>query len=45
MFLCLLVVSCDVHPGFDLNCIQDLGVEDMSNGIGKPSAERNLKEI
>ena len=42
MLLCLLVVCCDVHPGLGLNCMQDLGVEEKSNGLDKPSAERNL---
>ena len=45
MLLCLLVVCCDVHPGLGLNYIQDLGVEEMRNGLDKPSAERNLIKI
>ena len=36
------MVFYDVHPGLGLNCTQELGVEEMSNGPDKPSAERNL---
>ena len=42
MLLCLPVVCCYVHPGLGLNCMQDLRVEEMRNGLDKPSAERNL---
>ena len=42
MFLCLPMVCCNVHLGLGLNCMQDLGVEYMRNGLDKPSAERNL---
>ena len=45
MLLCLLVVCCDVHPGLGMKCMQDLGVEEMPNGIDKPSAEGNLMKI
>ena len=36
------VVFGEVHPGLDLNHMQYLGVEEMRNGLDKPSAERNL---
>ena len=42
VLLCLLVVCCDVHPGLGMNWMQDLGVEETSNGLDKPSAERKL---
>ena len=32
-------------PWLGLNSMQDLGVEEMWNWIGKPTEERNLKEI
>ena len=42
MLLCLLVDWYYVFPGFGLNYIQYLGVEETLNGLDKPSAERNL---
>ena len=42
VLLCLHCGYCDVHPGLGLNCMQDLGVEDTSNWLDKPSEERNL---
>ena len=42
VFLCLPVVCCDVQLGLGLSCIKDLGVEEMRNGLDKPSVERNL---
>ena len=33
MFICV------VHPGLGLNCMQDLGVEETSNVLDKPSVE------
>ena len=33
---------CDVHLGLGLNCMQYLGVEEMPNGLDKPSVERSL---
>ena len=42
VLLCLFVVCCDVHPGLGLNSMQDLGVEETSNGLDKPSEDRNL---
>ena len=45
MLLCLSVVCCYVHLGLGLNCMQDLGVEEMPNGLDKPSEERNLTKI
>ena len=45
VLLCLLVVCCDVHPGLGMNCMQDLRVEEMPNGLDKPSEERNLTKI
>ena len=42
MLLCLPMVCSDVHPGLGLNCMQDLGVEETSNGLDKASVERNL---
>ena len=36
------MVCCDVHPVLGLNYMQDLGVEEMPNGIDKPSVERKL---
>ena len=36
------VVCCYVCPGLGLNSMEDLGVEEMLNGIDKYSAERNL---
>ena len=45
VLLCYLVVCCYVCPGLSLNCMQDLGVEEMSNGIDKTSVERNFTKI
>ena len=42
MLLCIPMVRCDVHPGLGLNYMQDLGVEEMRNGLDKPSVERKL---
>ena len=42
VLLSTLVVCCDVFPGLGLNSMQDLGVEETSNGIDKPSEDRNL---
>ena len=42
MLLCMPVVCFDVHPSLVLNYMQELGVEETSNGIDKPSEERNL---
>ena len=42
VLLCLLVVCCYVCSGLGLNCMQDLGVEEMLNWLDKPSEERNL---
>ena len=36
---------CYVYPDLGLNCMQDLGVEEMLNGLDKPSVERNLTKI
>ena len=36
---------CYVYPGWGMNYMQDLGVEEMLNGIDKPSEERNLTKI
>ena len=43
--MCLLVICCDVHPGLGLNCMQDLGVEEIQNWLDKTSEERNLRKI
>ena len=42
VLLSYLMVCCYVCPSLGLNCMQDLGVEETSNGLNKPSAERNL---
>ena len=42
VLLCILVVCCYVFPSLGVNNMQDLGVEDMLNGLDKPSEERNL---
>ena len=31
-----------MYPGFGLECMQDLGVEEAHNWLDKPSEERNL---
>ena len=36
------MVGCVVYPGLGLNYMQDLGVEETSNGLGKFSEERTL---
>ena len=40
-----LVVCCYVYPDLVLNSMKELGVEEMLNGIDKPSAKRNLIKI
>ena len=45
VLLSYLVVCCYVYPGLGLNCMKDLGVEEMLNGLDKPSEERNLMKI
>ena len=45
VLLCYLVVCCYACLGLGLNCMQDLGVEEMGNGLNKPSEERNLAKI
>ena len=42
MLLSYLVVCCYEYPGLGPNSMQDLGVEETSNGLDKPSEERNL---
>ena len=44
VLLCILVVCCDAYLGLGLNSMQELGVEETSNGLDKPSEERNLKK-
>ena len=39
------MVCCDVHHGLGLNCMQDLGVEEMLNGIDKPRAEEPHEKV
>ena len=41
----LLVVCFYVCPHLGLNYMQDLGLEETSNWIDKPSEERNLTKI
>ena len=45
VLMCLLVVCCYVCPSLGLNCMRDLGVEEILNGLDKPSEERNLMKI
>ena len=33
---------CYLNPGLGVNYMQELGVEETSNGLDKPSEERNL---
>ena len=37
------MVCCVVHLGLGLNCMQDLGVEEMYNVLDKPSVEHHNK--
>ena len=43
MLLCLPLACCDVHPGFGLNYIQELGVEEHRNVLDKTSVEPHNK--
>ena len=45
MLVCLPMVCYDVHPSLGLNSMQDLGVEEIRNGIDKPSEKRNITKI
>ena len=43
MLLCFPMVCCVVHPGLGMNCMQDLGVEEMYNVLDKLGVEPHNK--